>query len=178
MLVASWFALSYRYAWAGFHPTDDGFILAQAARLLHREVPHTDFFSPRPVGSPLLHVVDLLLPGPLMPVSRFVTMAELFAGVAGSVMLATGRGLKSLRPIDVAVIPAGAVISAQTFPLMAWHTVDGLLVGVASLLMLRSGIRRSSVSAVAIGGALAGFAPLVKQSHAAVPIIALAWFIV
>ena len=113
-----------------------------------------------------------------MPVSRFVTMAELFAAAAGSVMLATGRGLKTLRPIDVAVIPAGAVISAHTFPLMAWHTVDGLLVGMASLLMLRSGVRRSSVSAVAIGGALAGFAPLVKQSYAAVPIIALAWFIV
>ena len=45
---------AYLYNWVGhlgYNPTDDGFVLAGAQRLLHFQIPHADFVSARPVGS-------------------------------------------------------------------------------------------------------------------------------
>ncbi|MEN4017737.1 MAG: hypothetical protein PQ968_04725 [Methanobacterium sp.] len=40
----------------GFNPTDDGFILAGAKRILEGQIPHLDFISIRPVGSHFFHI--------------------------------------------------------------------------------------------------------------------------
>jgi hypothetical protein len=51
----------------GFNPTDEGFVLAGSYRILHGQVPHLDFISPRPAGSLVIHVLDFaLFPLPLL----------------------------------------------------------------------------------------------------------------
>jgi hypothetical protein len=54
----------------GFNPTDDGYVLAQASRVLSGQVPHRDIASPRPLGSALLHVSTCFLPLPLFEATR------------------------------------------------------------------------------------------------------------
>src|SRR5205823_6618447 len=65
----------------GFYPTDEGLLQAYTYRILHGQVPHRDFISPRPLGSALLHIVDFAVPGPLFEVSRVIALCE-YAGFA------------------------------------------------------------------------------------------------
>ena len=44
----------YLFSWIGFNPTDDGFVLSAARRILDGEIPHKDFVSIRPAGIGLL----------------------------------------------------------------------------------------------------------------------------
>src|SRR6266850_1768570 len=65
------------FSWMGLIPTDDGFVMAYSRRLLEGEVPHRDFVSIRPLGSPLLHLPCVLLGGEhTYYVSRFIVWME------------------------------------------------------------------------------------------------------
>lgn len=161
----------------GFNPTDDGLILAQAQRLWGGEVPHADFATPRPAGAAILHLLDIGLPGPQLMISRIVVLAQLVVTAAMIVRLITGRPFRVWEGREGAVVAAGFVVSLHTFPLMSWHTVDGVLLAVVSLWLIEVGARRGSLVWLSSGAFFAGFAPLVKQSFAAVPVLAVLWFI-
>src|SRR5215213_4496128 len=60
----------------GFNPSDQGFVLSLAWRVVNGAIPHLDVVSPRPLGSAYLHSVDFLLPAPLFIASGFVTTVE------------------------------------------------------------------------------------------------------
>src|SRR5947209_7722457 len=74
MVLVAW--LFGTTANVGFNPTDDGYVLSQAYRILHGAVPHKDLISPRPLGSAVIHLVDFLVPLPLLEASRLVALAE------------------------------------------------------------------------------------------------------
>jgi hypothetical protein len=150
----------------GFNPTDQGFILAQSWRILHGEVPHADIISVRPLGSAILHVVDFALPGPLMLSSSFVTMVEL--AVATIALAAFLTGLSPLRwgPLRVGLVAAAVLTNLNTFPVMAWHTIDGIFLTATGLWALDSGLRSGSPWWRRLGLVLLGFAVIVKQSYA------------
>ncbi|MFF0148899.1 hypothetical protein ATK36_1952 [Amycolatopsis sulphurea] len=74
----------------GFNPSDQGFVLAATWRILHGEIPHVDVVSPRPLGSAYLHVLDFLVPAPLMLASGFVMMAQLSVATIALAALLTG----------------------------------------------------------------------------------------
>lgn len=156
----------------GFNATDDGFILSQSARLLNGEVPHLDFVSPRPVGSALIHMPTLLLPGSTLMISRWVVLIEMgVASIAQVLILVRVFGFPKAS-YWVACIAVGAfVINLHSFPLMAWHTIDGvLLVSVGALIVLL-GSRNASQRAVMLGALIAGVSVVTKQSFAPVVLL-------
>jgi len=168
-LVAGLYGFVGRF---GIAPPDDGFILAQSRRLLTGQIPHLDFISPRPVGSPLLHCVDFLVPLPLLEASRLVSLAEF---VTFSLCLATlifGVGPLRWSGVQVAGAITATIINLHTFPLMAWHTVDGLtLISVGWVVLERALTARRPRRARAAMVVL-GMAVVVKQSFGPAPLIA------
>lgn len=168
-------AAVWAFASIGFNPTDDGLIVAQASRLLGGGSPHLDVTSPRPLGSPLLHTVDVLLPTPVLFTSRAIALLEFLAIAALSVRLLRAVPMARWGVAEVALTITAFVVNLHTFPLLSWHTVDGLLVGLVALVVVQRGGERGSLRWIAVGAFLAGCAPLIKQSFAPVPVLVAAW---
>lgn len=170
-------AVMATYGRLGFNPTDPGFILAGSWRIAHGAVPHVDLISARPLGSALLHVIDLALPGPLLLAAGVFAVLE--AAVAA---LALTAFLTRRSPLTWGFGLTGATIAAtlvnlHTFPITAWHTVDGVLFTALGWWSLDCGVRADSRWRRYLGLALVGFATLTKQSFAPAALIALviAW---
>ncbi len=170
MLVA-W--LHLRFSPIGYHPSDDGYILAQSWRILDGQIPHRDIISPRPLGSALLHTIDFALPLPLFEASRLIfvvqttTVALLFACLV--------YRLPPARWTCVEVLGAGlsVLVSLHTFPFMAWHTVDGLTFLAVGSSLLSTALRRGSASLRWMGLFALGSSVLMKQSFLPGPLLGL-----
>lgn len=159
----------------GFNPTDEGLIQAQALRILHGAIPHLDIVSPRPLGSPLLHTVDVLLPTPLVATSRLLALVE-FMGY--SLLLGTltfRRNPLRWTPVQCIGVAAAFLVNLHVFPLMPWHTVDGLLLSSAGLVALSRGLSRDRRTWIDAGMLSLGFAAITKQSFFVAPFLGLAW---
>lgn len=157
-------AAHWRYSGLGFNPTDDGFILAYSRRLLEGQIPHRDFIAIRPVGSALLHLPFLLFCGEhLLLISRLFVWLQL-AAIALAWTHITGKllGAKTDAPATIAIALITFALSAHTFPIMAWHTVDGLFLASSGLLLCLQAKSRWRV----IGFALLGMSALCKQNFA------------
>ncbi|WP_239154092.1 hypothetical protein [Amycolatopsis sp. FDAARGOS 1241] len=159
----------------GFHPTDQGFILAQAWRVLQGEVPHADIISARPLGSAILHVVDFGLPGPLFFASSCLAMVQIALTTIAFAALVTRRPVLSWGPGRTALVAAAALLNLNGFPLMAWHTVDGITLTACGAWALDSGLRKGNPYARLGGLALLGAAAFMKQSFALAAVIGLVW---
>lgn len=164
----------FRYSWIGFNPTDDGFILAYSRRIIEGQIPHLDFISIRPVGSPLLHIPFVLFGGQYTYwISRFFVWFEFAAIAAIWTSLLGSFGKKSfdfIERVSVALIIFG--ISVANFPIMAWHTIDGLLFSSLGIfLCLRKEKWRKF-----FGYFLIGIACLCKQNFVVVGIATLILF--
>jgi len=156
---------------AGYSPTDDGMILALARRLISGEVPHRDFISVRPVGSGLVHA-PFLLAGELgYWTSRWFVSCEF-----GAIAWACVRILESYtqplggRRFGLAVLVF--IATAHYFPLMAWHTIDGVCATCMGVALVRTRGGRARM----LGYVLIGFSCICKQSFvvsAAVTFVAL-----
>ncbi|MDT7800354.1 MAG: hypothetical protein QOI78_3787 [Actinomycetota bacterium] len=155
----------------GFNPTDQGFVLGQSWRILHGEIPHVDLGSPRPLGSAYLHVVDFLVPAPLMVASSFVMMVQLTVATIALAALLTGTSPLRWGPGRIALVAAAVLVNLNTYPVMAWHTVDGVFLVAVGSWSLDAGLRSGSRGQRWFGLFCLGFAPIVKQSFVfAVPI--------
>jgi hypothetical protein len=168
------------YAWVGgtsLASPDDGFILAQSRRILAGQIPHRDFISPRPAGSALLHTVDFLLPLPLLQASRLVSAVEVVAYTLAFARLAYGRPLRRWSTVQIAGAAAAVFVNLHSFPLMAWHTIDGLFFVAIGLVVLQRGLQCDQRRWVYAGLLLLGCALVMKQSFAAAPLIgtAMVW---
>ncbi len=161
----------FRYSWMGFNPTDDGFILAYSRRIIEGQIPHLDFISIRPVGSPLLHLPFVLWGGDY----TFWT-SRLFVWFEFGVIAWVWTNLLSdfrRRPFDaIEKLVFGIIIFCMTvgnFPIMAWHTIDGILLSSVGLYLVLKGASWGKI----IGYFLIGLAYLCKQNFGAVSIAAL-----
>jgi hypothetical protein len=159
----------------GFHPSDDGFLLAQSQRILRGEIPHLEVIFARPMGSAFLHTLDFLIPLPLFEASRFTGLMEI---VAYSYLFAWFTYSKP--PVrwrfahHVGAIGA-ALVNLHTFPSMAWHTTDGLLLTALGLVLIQRA-HAGKVPKVSVFGLLAlGAAPLMKQSFFLSPLLGVVW---
>ncbi|MFD5096667.1 hypothetical protein ACFWMR_39095 [Amycolatopsis thailandensis] len=148
----------------GFNPTDQGFVLAQVWRVLHGEIPHVDFLGPRPFGSAYLHLIDHLVPAPLMIGSSFVMMVQLIVATFALAAFLTGTSPLDWGPLRLGLVFAAALVCLNTYPLMAWHTVDGVFLVAIGWWALDSGLRSGSRWRRLLGLFCLGFAIIVKQS--------------
>ncbi|WP_037320033.1 hypothetical protein [Amycolatopsis orientalis] len=148
----------------GFNPTDQGFVLAQMWRVLHGELPQVDFLGPRPFGSAYLHLVDRLVPAPLMIGSSFVMMVQLTVATFALAAFLTGTSPLEWGPLRTGLVFTAALVSLNTYPLMAWHTVDGVFLVAVGWWLVDSGLRSDSRWRRWLGLFCIGFAVIVKQS--------------
>ncbi|WP_410642046.1 hypothetical protein [Amycolatopsis sp. lyj-346] len=161
----------------GFHPSDQGFILAQAWRVLHGEVPHADIISARPLGSAVLHVADYVLPMPLFFGSSFLSMIEIVVATIAFAALVTRRRVLEWGPGMTAMVAAASLINLNAFPLMAWHTVDGIALTACGAWALDAGLGSGRAFARRGGLVLLGCAVFVKQSFALAAVIGVLWLL-
>lgn len=157
----------------GFNPTDEGMVLAYAARMLRGQVPHRDFITPRPVGSALLHMAEFAIPGPLLLKSHVIALCELTAIAMLFGVLVFRKTPARWSPVQAALVVAALVITMHTFPLMAWSPVDGMLLSLVGVVLLLPasgappGRRRRWAGLV-----IAGVAVTTKQGFFLMPLIA------
>lgn len=151
------------YSRLGFNPTDDGFVLAYARRMLDGQIPHRDFIAIHLAGSGLVHMPFVAFGGRhAYLISRLFVWVEL-AGTA-LVWTLTARimlGLARNALAEIAVALIAFALSAHYFPVMAWHTIDGLFFAALGVLMC---LRREPALQLA-GFVLVGFAVLCKQNY-------------
>ncbi|MBP2321647.1 hypothetical protein JOF56_002032 [Kibdelosporangium banguiense] len=170
-VIALAVAVVARVARFGFTAADQGFILAGSWRLLHGEIPHLDIVSARPLGSSVLHVIDFLIPAPLYISSVFLAMIELIVFTIACAALLTRTSPLQWGPLRTLLVAAASLVNLHLFTLMAWHTIDGLMLTAVGWWMLDAGLRSQNPWQRRIGLALLGFAVITKQSFAlAVPI--------
>lgn len=170
-VIALAVAVVWRVARFGFTPADQGFILAGSWRVLNGEIPHLDFISARPQGSSLLHMIDFLIPAPLYISSVFLAMVQIIVFTIACAALLTKTSPLRWGPLRTLLVAAASLINLHLFTLMAWHTVDGLMLTAVGWWMLDAGLRSQSTWQRRIGLVLLGFAVITKQSFAlAVPI--------
>ncbi len=161
----------------GFHPSDQGFILAQAWRVLHGEVPHADIISARPLGSAVLHTLDYALPMPLFFGSSFLAMIEIIVATIAFATLVTRRRVLEWGPGMTAMVAAASLLNLNAFPLMAWHTVDGIALTACGAWALDAGLSGGRTLARRGGLVLLGCAGFVKQSFALAAVIGVLWLL-
>lgn len=166
-LLAGW-----RYAAWGFNPTDDGFVLAYARRILEGQVPHRDFIAIHLAGSGYLHAPFVAFGGEhTYLISRvFVWVQLAFIAWAWTEICARLTETRPPPVMQVAIALISLVLSAHYFPDMAWHTIDGLFLISAGLWL-----RVANSGRLRFGGdILLGAAILCKQNFVfCVPLIIL-----
>ena len=150
------------FSWMGFSPTDDGFTLAYSRRIIDGQIPHRDFITIRPFLSPLMHVLFVLFGGAYtLWWSRLFVWIEL-ASIAWLWSAILQRALvKRLKPGEQACAALITfMLCAHEYPIMAWHTVDGLLLASLGLAFCARPGTRLRIP----GYVLLGMSYLCKQS--------------
>jgi hypothetical protein len=157
----------------GFSPLDEGFIASQSRRILMGDVPHRDFISPKPVGSALIHLVDLAVPLPLFTTVRLMGLVEFIAYSLVFAALIFGRPpWRWSAPQSIGA--AGSVlVNINAWPLMSWPTMDGLLAVAVGFALVRAGVERDLPRYWAGGLVCLGAAVFIKQSFVLAPLIGL-----
>ena len=149
------------FSWIGFNPTDDGWMQAVARRMADGEFPHRDFIFVRPALSAVLQIPLVWLGGDytiwLSRLWGWLTIgviAWLWSGLAQP-----GRAAWSVRYPLYAV---AFFLTAHVFPVMAWHSLDGLLLGTAAVCLAA----RGTPGGLRTAFVCAGLAALCRQNFA------------
>jgi len=170
-------AVAY-FALFGFHsyaPLDPGFMLAYSWRFLGGQVPYVDFLHVRPPLPIYLHATWLLLPEPWMfPASRFGHFAEMALAAGLPAAAAVRAGLVSDRPRALLIMLAFLLLALGNFPVMPWHTIDGVLFSsIALSCWLQSthaDTERERLTWLAACSATLALTALCKQPFALIPL--------
>ncbi len=149
------------FSWIGFNPTDDGWMQAAARRMAEGEFPHRDFIFVRPALSAVLQIPLVWLGGDytiwLSRLWGWLTIggiAWLWSGLAQP-----GRTAWSVR---YPLYAAAFFLTAHVFPVMAWHSLDGLLLGTAAVWFAA----RGTPCGLRAAFVCAGLAALCRQNFA------------
>lgn len=150
------------FSWAGYNPTDDGFILAGSRRILEGQVPHRDFISVRPPGSYLVHLPFVLWGGEFTYWLSRAFVCLQFALIARAWAILAAKYLDVLRSPREQILLTLIVFSLglHHFPIMAWHSLDAVFFSTMGILLATNPRPGLQVA----GYALLGFAPLCRQN--------------
>ncbi len=145
----------WTFSWIGFSPTDDGWLQAVARRLLDGEVPHRDFIFVRPALSAYLQVPLVALGG-----DHVIWLSRLWGWLTVAAICWLWTGLVGARGLVRYALYAIAVfLTAHSFPVMAWHTFDALLLCTIA-------VRLAQQQQLAAAFFCAGLAALCRQNFA------------
>jgi hypothetical protein len=158
----------------GFNPSDDGVILAQAYRLIHGEVAHSDFISIRPFLSSVLHSIHFFSPLPLFYSAKlFVIIQFLVISILWSFLLTkqveenfkiTWTGSILFWLITLLTF----ILNINTLLLFPWTTIDGVFLGTIGVFLVYLGNAFDKLKikpwALSIGLTFLSLASLTKQS--------------
>ena len=156
-------SMHYLFSWMGFNPSDDGFTLAYSRRILEGQIPHLDFIIIRPFLSPLLHVPIVMFGGEqtfwlsrLFVWFQLTSVAWIWTTIINRFL---GDPFTKREQILVALITF--VLNINIFPLMAWHTLDGIFFATMGLALTLS----KNPTRKFIGYVLIGLAYITKQNY-------------
>jgi len=170
LLVGLFFFFQARF---GFNPTDDGFVLNQAWRLANGDLPHVDFSSPRPLGSAFLHYPIVFLESHMLAASRILVLFQQL-WIAFALVDGFSRLSHAVSPFSkFGFVAISFLLNVGTWPVMAWHTVDGIFLAASALWLATLTYQKPFPLVLQWSGVwlLAGFAVLVKQPFLVVPIL-------
>lgn len=156
----------------GFNPTDEGHFMAISRRLLEGQVPYRDFIWVRPPLTSVLHAPFILLGGDyVLLLSRFIAGLEITVIIWLAVwMLRDELAPESSRLFYFLSIIISYALTSATLIFFPWATLDGVLLLVIGLTMLRNEMTIPKI----VGYIIIGLACLAKQSFVfAIPIFLL-----
>ena len=148
-----------------------------AYRVLNGETPHRDFIWGRPVGSAYLHAPELLLPSPGLMTSRAVALAEIVAYSLLLAALVVHRWHWQWSLAQIGVVVVSILVNLHTMPLMAWPTIDGILLVAVGSVLLNAGLGRDRRRLVFAAFLFLGAAMTVKQSFWPAPLFGIIWVV-
>lgn len=167
--VLAWLLL--RQATIGIESNDGGFVLGLAHDLAQGKELYTQAFYIRPPLTVYLHAWVFLLPPdwPLLLLARLVAGLEL--AIASLVPILMMRRLFALGGAETGILALVSLIAAfHNYPLMPWHTIDGLCLAALSL-ALGSVMHRAPWRLAAATALLAVAAVGTKQNFLTVPLL-------
>lgn len=148
------------FSWIGFNPTDDGWLQAVARRIAGGEVPHRDFIFVRPALCAVLQLPLVWLGGDYtIWLSRLWGWMTLGATCWIWSKFAFGSERPYFRGAAYAI---AFFLCAHTFPVMAWHTLDGMLLSTLAVML----VARGNSAGWRWGFLLAGMAAMCRQNFA------------
>jgi hypothetical protein len=92
------------------------------------EIPHVDFTSPRPVGSALLHIPELLLQTHLLALSRLIVILQILWISIALFEIFKIDSSQINKQEKFGLIAISFVLNINSWPIMAWPTIDGLFI--------------------------------------------------
>lgn len=147
----------------GFNPTDDGFTLAYSKRIINGQIPHLDFIIIRPFLSPLIHIPFVLWGGDYTFLFSRLFVWFQFACISWiwTQIIIKKSGITTFSNFEkVSIALISFAFSVHSFPIIAWHTIDGLfLVSIGLSLCIKE-----KKTYKMTGYFLIGLAYLCKQS--------------
>ena len=152
----------FLFSWIGFNPTDEGFVLSSARRILDGHIPHKDFISIRPAGSAYLHALEIKYGGDhVFRLSRLIFWIE-HALIAWFWVIIADKLMKLEITLPNRYMLAAIIFifNCHTFPAMAWTTVDGLFLSTTGIWLLTHFNKRGNQ----LGYILIGCSALCKQN--------------
>lgn len=160
----------------GFNPTDEGVTLAWSQRILLGQIPHRDFILQAPAGSGLLHIIDLLIPGPTLFISRAIALFELALATWLLGHFSVGWPAATRKRILLTIaISLSFLANLNTFPIMAWYTIDGIFACSIGLILIGEDPRPTSRWRYRCGLLMLGAAPLFKSNFALMAALGVAY---
>jgi len=148
----------------GFNPTDDGYVLAHAKRILNGEIPHRDFLSIRPAFSSFFHSIEIIVfpTEKIFYYSRFVVIFFFFAISQLTINLFNNDFNQELKKKFYFIIIF--LFISHNFPIMTWTTIDGILFCLLGFYLIKTKKKK-------IGYLILSISYLCKQSFLFIPFI-------
>ncbi|MBL8004108.1 MAG: hypothetical protein JNL36_03325 [Candidatus Kapabacteria bacterium] len=171
--------ISFFIAPLGFSPTDDGYILSMSNNIFHGQIPHKDFITIRPVASSILALYSYfpIFDSIQLFVTRIICALEfvLIAWMWIQIVFQR-RNIEHPKIFIVAITVITTAITIHDFPLMAWHTIDGIFFCSLALLIRTKYQNKPTNSSLFFSYLFLGIAVLCKQSFAPVVLASLILF--
>ena len=146
----------------GFNPSDEGYYLSNARRVLDGEVPHRDFITLRPAGAYLLFAPLVAWGGDsTIWISRFFALVELVTiAWLWALMIHRHLGAPFGHALPVAPALVAFMLMLGWYPLMVTTTVEGYFCFTIGLALVFGGAPARRM----LGYLIMGYAYLCRQN--------------